>query len=163
MKMQKLAFAAMIAAISLTGTTASAACSFSGSPTQISTFEWDSYSTLHSYNDSHFTFCRMLKPDPLNTLIQTRTMDGAPAQKIVRFERKIIPVAMTLGMPLEVLGFEPRYEPPTPEQVAGLIWRAYSNGDIPIESIDGLIEEYWRKVETEKRQARQRDEALVTN
>lgn len=102
-------------------------------------------------------------PDPVNDLIQTMIMDGAPAEMIEDFERSFMLAAMTPEERREAEALEPQYEPPTPEQVEDLIWHAYSNGDIPADVVDGLVEAHWRQVEAEERLARERDEARSPN
>lgn len=64
MKMQKLAFAAVVAAVSFTSAPASASCWFSGRPTHIWTYSSNSYTTVYTHNGAYFTYFRVSKSDP---------------------------------------------------------------------------------------------------
>lgn len=64
MKMKKTVFAAVVATVAFSSASASAACWFSGKPTHIWTYSWDSYTTVYTHNGSYFTYFRVPKSDP---------------------------------------------------------------------------------------------------
>lgn len=109
------------------------------------------------------------EPDPefspasIEGVIQTMIEDGAPQEVIASFERSFILAAMSPEERREAEALEPKYEPPTPEQVEGLIWNAYLDGDIPAETVETVIEEHWKQVEEDELRAFERGEVPSSN